>query len=247
MRDTDQDWATIANTDPYWGVLSADEFRGHTVSTDVKDKFYRSGEDYVASLFAEISAFKPGFSPVRALDFGCGLGRLLFPMASRCAEAVGVDIAPRMLQLAAAYAAEKSITNAELVLGDDALSRVQGGFDLIHSFIVLQHIPVARGMAILRRLLGLLSPGGIFAFQVTFAKRRELMIHEGPVARYYRRVGDVMHDLGANPSPGEGTVSMYDYDLNDICAVLSEFTARPMSLRLLPDSHLSVFVIGTVG
>ena len=158
-----------------------------------------------------------------------------------------MDIAPKMLDLAKLHAAEHQIGNVTFALGDDELSGVAGQFDFVHSFIVLQHIPPERGMPLLRKLLRLLAPGGVFALQLTFAKKRNLLMHEAPVASYYRRVGGVMHDLGALGGPAEGTVSMYDYDLNDIFALLSEFTGRPVAARPIPDDHLSLFMVGSIG
>src|SRR5690606_15625018 len=60
---------------------------------------------------------------------------------------------------------------------DDELSQLRGSFDLIHSFLVFQHIPVRRGEAIVERLLERLETGGVAAFHFssgddrTFARR----------------------------------------------------------------------------
>ena len=53
---------------------------------------------------------------------------------------------------------------------DDDLSKVTGTFDLIHSFIVLQHIATSRGEKIFRRMLSLLNEGGIGFLHFTYAK-----------------------------------------------------------------------------
>lgn len=49
------------------------------------------------------------------------------------------------------------------------MSQVTGSFDLVHSCIVLQHIPVARGERIIGRLVELLAPGGVAALHVPYA------------------------------------------------------------------------------
>lgn len=65
-----------------------------------------------------------------------------------------------MLSEARANCEARGLRNVELVQGDDDLSRLHGKFDLIHSTIVFQHIPVERGMKILARLLDHLDEGG---------------------------------------------------------------------------------------
>ena len=39
----------------------------------------------------------PDFQPVHGLDFGCGVGRLLFAISTRCEHSTGVDVSPSML------------------------------------------------------------------------------------------------------------------------------------------------------
>ncbi len=245
MRDTDQDWTRIAEEQPYWGILSTDEFKGADLDPATRAKFFNEGEASIAALFDEIRQANPGFAPHRALDFGCGAGRLLMPIARRAGAAVGVDVAPRMLLLAEQNLRDAGLANVALVRGDDRLSRVEGAFDFVHSHLVLQHIPPARGCGLFRRLLGLLVPGGMFAIQIAFAKRRDLMVHEAPRARYYRRDGDALHDLVPSEAElPEGTIQMYDYDLNQVFAIASEFTSQPVQVRLVSESHLSVHLVG---
>lgn len=245
MRDTDRDWTKIAEEEPYWGILSSEEFRGRELSPEMREKFFSEGEGFVSELFAQIKRQLPDFRPSRSLDFGCGVGRLLIPIARRSTEAVGIDIAPKMLELATFNIKNAGLTNTSLVASDDNLSMVSGEFDFIHSYIVLQHIPLERGYIYFRRLLGLLVLGGVFAIQFTFGKRRDLMVHEGPRARYYRRDGGLLHDLGqtSHELPA-GTVNMFDYDLNQVFAIAGEFTSSPISVTLRSEAHLSLYLVG---
>ena len=82
LRDTDGDWKQIAEQNPYWGVLSAEKFKGRELGEPELKEFYHSGHIFVQNLLAFIRAhIAPGFSPTRSLDFGCGVGRLLGPFA----------------------------------------------------------------------------------------------------------------------------------------------------------------------
>ena len=243
-RDTDQDWTLVAETDPYWGVLSAEEFRGTALAPDTLARFMASGEAFVAELWALVEHhLRPGFQPGRVLDFGCGVGRLLLPMARRSARAVGVDVAPRMLEMARQHAAQAGLTNVELVPAeDDDLANLGGGFELINSYIVLQHIPPARGLRLLRALLARLAPGGIGSLQLTYAKERRFLLHEAPRARYYRRDGGALLDLGATAAePPPGTITVFDYDLNEVAVLLADAAAGPvLALPTRHDGHLGI-------
>ena len=68
-RDTNTDWQIIAKEQPYWGVLSVDQFRGRDISGDNRAQFFASGVDYVNRLLGLVHKH---FGPVngRALDFG---------------------------------------------------------------------------------------------------------------------------------------------------------------------------------
>ena len=82
LRDTDADWTKLATEDPFWAVLSRDEFRGTSPPKDKLRMFFDSGEAHIKNLFGFINRhLVEGFSPDRSLDFGCGVGRLLIPIA----------------------------------------------------------------------------------------------------------------------------------------------------------------------
>lgn len=169
-NDSDRDWEKLGATDPYWAVLTDDKFHKDSLSPENIAQFFARGEQDVANVFAAVEkCITPDFRPARALDFGCGVGRLVIPMARRSGEVVGVDVSDAMLAEARRNVERAGVANAEFVQGDDALSRVSGEFDFIYSYIVLQHIPVSRGEAITRRLLALLRSGGVGALHYTYA------------------------------------------------------------------------------
>jgi len=247
IRDTDRDWTKIAEDNPYWGVLSAEKFRGRELSAENRAEFFKSGEEYIADVLKFVAQhLSKDFKIRRGLDFGCGVGRLLIPLARVSQEAVGIDIAPRMLELTRENLAQEGLTNASVVLGDDAFSRVKGKFNFVNSFIVIQHIPPERGMEIIEHLVRRLEIGGVFALQLTFAKTREFFIHEQGRASYYRRDGDVIHDLlPKKNAPPEGSVRMFDYDLNAVFLLLSPFCGQ--LLLVTPTNHGGHFGVRIVG
>jgi cyclopropane fatty-acyl-phospholipid synthase-like methyltransferase len=166
--DSDRSFQKFGQRCPYWAVLTQDEYRSKEIGPEAWDQFFLSGQQHVASVLRLLDKHFPTFNPRRALDFGCGVGRILIPLAARFQEVVGIDISSEMLAEARTNCSKKGISNAQLLLSDDDLSLVTGQFDLIHSFIVLQHIPPNRGIKLIKRLLDCLAPNGIAALHFTF-------------------------------------------------------------------------------
>jgi len=97
-------------------------------------------------------------SGARLLDLACGTGDIAFAAHSRGARCVGLDITPRMIELANA-----KITNRPapaFIVGDMmALPFPDGSFDVVTTGYGLRNVPViATALAEIRRVL---RPGGI--------------------------------------------------------------------------------------
>jgi SAM-dependent methyltransferase len=170
---TDVAWEEWGRRDPYFGVITNPKFRRHGLNEDAKREFFADGETLANYLLATIRRhIDPHFTPKRVLDFGCGVGRLLLPLARVAEEVVGLDVSPSMLEEARRNCEERQLRNVRLLSSDDDLSALSGTFDLIQSFIVFQHIPVQRGRAIFDKLLQHLRPGGVGAIHLTYSKTR---------------------------------------------------------------------------
>jgi SAM-dependent methyltransferase len=236
---TDSDWEHFAQTDPYWAVLTCDQFRRGNLDAGTRGAFFESGEEHIG--WVELTArthLDPGFAPRRALDFGCGVGRLLLPLAKRCAEVVGVDVSDTMLREAETNCRTAGVDNVTLVKGDDELSGVAGHFDLVHTLMVLQHIPVGRGVRLFRRLVDLVGPGGCGVLHVTYgpplyqAKNR-LRALAGALVRPFR----------SRPSD-EPRMQMNLYPLNDLIQIVQESGAPTIHAAYMNQAgHYSVVLL----
>lgn len=166
---TDIEWEKWGARDPYFGVLTDPKFRTAALTDAARDEFFAMGRHHVDHVLHIIRCHLEGsFAPTRTLDFGCGVGRLLLPFARLGGEVVGVDISPSMLAEARRNCEREGLDNVVLAPSDDALSAVQGDFDLVHSCIVLQHIEIARGLKLFEQLVRRVRPGGMGALHVTF-------------------------------------------------------------------------------
>jgi SAM-dependent methyltransferase len=168
---TDTAWEEWGRRDPYFAVITNSKFRRSGINEATRQEFFESGQIDVQHVMATIRKYvDPEFAPRSVLDFGCGVGRLLVSFAKIADNVTGIDVSPSMLQEARLSCNEHQLHNVHLLPSDDDLSSLTGSFDLIHSCIVFQHIPVERGRCIFAKLIQHLHPGGVGAVQLTYSK-----------------------------------------------------------------------------
>jgi SAM-dependent methyltransferase len=160
--NTDKTWERYGEVDPYFGVITNSKYHSWVLTDQARDEFFRSGEEHVQRILKILREINPGFSPNRAIDFGCGVGRVALPLARESASVLGVDVAAGMLSEAQKNAAERGVSSVRFA------PEVSGYFDLVHSFIVIQHIPPRRGLPIVRDLVSRVLPGGMIVLQVPY-------------------------------------------------------------------------------
>ncbi len=193
-RNSDAEWKKYGAHDPYYGVVSLDKFHKDNLTPESLNEFFESGRLHIEYVLATVRKHvAPDFRIAGdALDFGCGVGRCLIPMAALCRTAVGVDVSDAMLSQTRRHAAERSVGNLQLLTSDDALSNITGPFDFIHSFAVFQHIPPHRGEKLVARLLGMLSEGGVASIQFVYDRRVSALVK---LAGRLRRRVPLLHPL----------------------------------------------------
>jgi SAM-dependent methyltransferase len=213
LDDTDESWSRWAELDPYFAVLSNDSrFRRAEMTPERTTEFLRSGEETIAAVLHRCAAELHSPALGRALDFGSGVGRLVLPLARRFDEVVGVDIAPGMRAETQRNAAMAGLTNVSTAGG---LDFVEGQFDFIHSVLVFQHIPTARGLLLIEALLDRLSPGGIAAIHVPLTDARSAPIRAVGLARRLTPLNGLVNILRGR-AWSEPLMRMYSYDANAI-------------------------------
>jgi SAM-dependent methyltransferase len=133
---------------------------------DVGD-FWASGESEIADRLARAAQLRRPAGSGRALDFGCGVGRLTRALAVRFDDCVGVDVSDVMVRRARELNADRpNCTFVHSVLPD--LSRFESrSFDLVYSNKVLQHLP-SRSLVCgyVEEFLRVARPDGLVAFQM---------------------------------------------------------------------------------
>jgi SAM-dependent methyltransferase len=220
---TDRDWEAWGRDDPYYGVLSSEDFRIDTLTAERKQAFFRSGEQHVDALLDTIrTTFSADFRPRRSLDFGCGVGRLLIPLARRSDHATGIDVSPSMLAEAAHNCAEQQVHNVDLVGSDDSLSQARGEYDLVHSHIVFAHIDPRRGNALVQALAGKVGPGGFIAVQVLYSCNAPRWRRALVKLRYRLPPLNALRNVMRGRPSGEPAMQLHVYDLRALLRMLRQ-------------------------
>jgi SAM-dependent methyltransferase len=97
LKDVQRHWDAFGRTDPLWAIMTRpDKRHGRWKSAE----FFASGEEEIERVMCSIAARAFPLRRGRALDFGCGVGRLTQALNRYFDECDGVDIAPSMIELA---------------------------------------------------------------------------------------------------------------------------------------------------
>jgi SAM-dependent methyltransferase len=101
----------------------------------------------------------------RLLELGCGIGRLLEACAARCASTVGVDVSPRMVELASARVRHIPNAAAQLGNGGDLAAFATASVDVVLAADSWPHVVMLGAdtmIGLAREVARVLVPGGEF-------------------------------------------------------------------------------------
>jgi ubiquinone/menaquinone biosynthesis C-methylase UbiE len=245
--------------EPYFTVLTDPRFLRANLTDDVRREFFAGGEALVDFMWRTIQLrLSPDFGPTAILEYGCGPGRLAIPLARRAARRAGtvtaVDRSEAMLRTARGEAASQGVQN--IVFAEpDALFAQETRFDFLVCYLVLQRLPPHEGLALVRRLVERIVPGGIGVFQFPYrteasalvGSTRWLRVHvpgANAVVNRLRgqsgsqpftpthtyRTEDVLRVFDATGAPA-AYLTLEDH--GDVSSVMA-MTERPMSARPKP-------------
>jgi SAM-dependent methyltransferase len=155
-------WDALARDDPFWAVLTESRKQGNRWAID---EFYSTGVAEVEKDLAAVGLCEPGLRLNRALDFGCGAGRLTLALGRHFERATGVDISETMVALAREHCGNPHVdfvhnTRPDLAVFPD------GAFDFVYSRITLQHIAPNYTRGYLREFVRVLAPRGVMSIQI---------------------------------------------------------------------------------
>jgi ubiquinone/menaquinone biosynthesis C-methylase UbiE len=154
------DWNRRAAEDAYYYVAF-----GRRKQDD--SEFFQTADEVLAWLRDEMRRVETEPGKARALEIGCGPGRLMRPLSASFQEIHGIDVSDRMIRLAERNLEGIEHAQVRTTSGADLSPFASQHFDFVYSYAVFQHIP-SRDVVLqyLREAVRVLKTGGILTCQL---------------------------------------------------------------------------------
>lgn len=149
-------WEKAAHDDAFYNILTSGQW--------TPEAFFANGQEELGRGIARLERLGITGPRARALDFGCGAGRCTQALAQYYKRVDGVDISAEMVRLAA----ELDVTGRckfHVNDGPDLSAFRTGTFDLVYSYLVLQHMPRPLAEGYIREFVRVLKVGGVAMFE----------------------------------------------------------------------------------
>lgn len=163
LKSLEKTWDRLGVIDPLWAILSFPNKRGCKWELG---EFFKSGKTEIIEImkYAKLLSVKISFE--KALDFGCGVGRLTQALADYFDLVYGVDIAPSMIKSAEKY--NQYPDRCKYFLNKTYSLKIfpDNYFDFVYSNITLQHMLPKYSKKYIQEFLRILKYGGLLIFQI---------------------------------------------------------------------------------
>lgn len=163
LSQLQENFEALAADDPLWTVLSDNAKRGGKWD---REEFYATGEAVIDDLESRLENLGKSLGGDAAIDFGCGVGRLTFPLSKRFRTCYGIDISRSMVN----FASKQKNRGPNCTFIENATTRLErfenASIDLVYSAIVFQHIAPRYTREYLKEFSRVLKPGGLLVFQL---------------------------------------------------------------------------------
>src|ERR1700733_13385610 len=152
------DWNQRAREDAHYYVAFGGRDQGEAQCLATAADVLRSIEAQLKRLPA-----KANRRAWRALEIGCGPGRLIKPLSRHFGEIHGVDVSDEMIRLARERLRDIPHAHFHATNGASLGQFADASFEFVYSYAVFQHIP-SRDVVLeyMREIRRVLKPGGIF-------------------------------------------------------------------------------------
>lgn len=182
LKRLQNNWEKLAQTDPLWAILVNPHKKGGRWSLD---EFFAKGTKEICEIMNCLEIHNIEFNKRRALDFGCGVGRLTQALSTNFEQVTGVDISNEMIELAIKL---NKIDNCKFILNSskDLLHFNPNSYDFIYSNLVLHHMHPRLALNYLAEFMRILEPQGVLVFQVFdgFENNSLDVIRNNPLSDY---------------------------------------------------------------
>ncbi|MFQ6006078.1 MAG: class I SAM-dependent methyltransferase, partial [Woeseia sp.] len=170
LKDVQITYEDYGRKDPFYAALSRRDAKGNRWDAD---EFFASGRNEIADAMNHLTRLGVVVARGRAMDFGCGVGRLTQALCEEFDEAVGVDISCSMIECAEKHNNFGDRCIYRVNTTDDLKLLDSASFDFVYSNLSLQHSPPEASSRYIAEFFRVLRPGGIALFQIPSGPRHE--------------------------------------------------------------------------
>jgi SAM-dependent methyltransferase len=228
LQESQKNWDELAKADPLFIVLTYKDKQGG--KWDPKE-FFNTGVAEVETDLAYIRSLGTEILKGKALDFGCGVGRLSQALVNQFEEVHGVDISEKMIELARKYNQKGDKCKFYVNAKKDLSLFQSNSFAFIYSKIALQHIRPVFSKAYLQEFMRLLTLGGILFFQLTAEPAKAAP--QGALRRFIKKllpenIREWLRDLKWR---GKARVDVYGVPKDEVIKILESNGGQVLGVR----------------
>ncbi len=152
-------WEEFARDDPMYYI---DTSAGSHPGGDKEKQFFQSGKAFADQTIHRVREIIPDKD--RALEIGCGVGRLTLPHAAHFNEIIAVDISATMLEKLSKKAEGEGFANIHTFLRDEQWD--EKPISYAYSYLVFQHVAnLGEIENYIKKIAGCLKKNGIAQLQ----------------------------------------------------------------------------------
>ena len=211
-----KNWNLLAEEDAFFAVLSIKKMKGKWEP----EEFFETGRKEVKEDLERIKKLGIELNFDKALDFGCGAGRLTRALAESFQKVYGIDVSTKMIEKAKEYSQgeQHCFYLPESHLGEFPSET----FDFVYSKIALQHIKPRDSLVYLKNFCRVTKPGGCLFFQLrTKSKDAPFSWRLAIKGLFPQSWSEILHDMRILYSR-KGIIDVYGIPLHDVVNLLEE-------------------------
>ncbi|MBK7500127.1 MAG: methyltransferase domain-containing protein [Ignavibacteriales bacterium] len=217
--------------DPMWAILTDPTKKDNKWQPG---EFFETGINNIELVIKYAKQLNLNINYNKAIDFGCGIGRLTQALAMKFNEVIGIDIAPSMINAAEYHNRFKQRCKYVLNNKYDLSFIPSSDIDFIYTIITLQHMKPKFSKGFIQEFMRVLKKDGVLIFQIPSRRKNQLLVNE-------QKLDEVQSFDIANP-----VMEMHGVFKDEVIKLLTDCSGKIIHIEddksLGEDWEISIFV-----